>query len=93
MAGEDEIDLNSRLGYGHSRGWEGMAYELGSDDFFASDGFCPAAGVSPLRGTLPRQLQGAEHSGRVRLLFPLKLAGVAVPQPPHGLLERQRAKL
>ena len=27
MAGEDEIDLNSRLGYGHSRGWEGMAYE------------------------------------------------------------------
>src|ERR1700692_871830 len=54
------IDLNSRLGFCHSRDREGMAYELGPDDLFAGDEFSPASGVSPLCRALPRRLQGPE---------------------------------
>ena len=60
MAEESGIDLKSRVGYRHFRGWKGMAHELGSGYLCASDEFYPTAGVSPVCRALSRRLQGPE---------------------------------
>jgi hypothetical protein len=60
MAEESGIDLKSRVGYRHSRGWKGMAHELGPGHLCASDGFSPTAGVLPVCRALSRRLQGPE---------------------------------
>src|SRR6202035_3185588 len=60
MLKRKEIDLNSQIVYRHSKRWKGMAHEFGSDDLCTSDGFSPAAGVSPVCRALPGRLQGPE---------------------------------
>jgi hypothetical protein len=45
MPRQSEFDLNSPIGDGHLKSRKGMAHEFGSDNYCASDGFSPAAGV------------------------------------------------
>src|SRR5271167_4357652 len=101
-----KIDLNSGIPFSHSENSRGVVYEQWPNDFCSIDGSSSPRRISPLRGSLPRRLQGAKlllpgpvsvfglcptHLSRESARHRNLFAGACAPTLSHGFSGRHLA--